>query len=253
MKKILLILLVAVIFAFNVSADYSRQAHGWYCMRNGNEPPEIASELSFVEEYNGYFLDRDPKDKVIYLTFDAGYENGNVAKIGDILEKHNATGAFFVLKNIIEKEPELIRRLAEKGNLICNHTSSHRDMTEITDMGEFERELLSLQEVCRECTGVEMASFYRPPEGKTSAENMHFADELGYKTVFWSLAYADWDNNNQPDPDESVKKLLDNTHNGMVLLLHPTSQTNAAILDRLLTAWEEMGYRFGDLYELCKD
>lgn len=251
LKRIFCIISALLMTMLPINA-YDRTAHGWYCMRNGNEPPCLESQFSFIEKYDGYYLDRDPEDKVIYLTFDAGYENGNVARIADTLKKHNVTGAFFVLDNIIKKEPELIKRLAEDGNLICNHTASHRDMTGITNIEQFGAELSALEDTCREYTGIEMAKFYRPPEGKFNEENLAFAKELGYKTVFWSLAYADWDNSAQPDSSEAKDKLLSNTHNGMVLLLHPTSATNADILDELICRWEADGYRFGDLNELCK-
>lgn len=251
MKRIICILIAAVLLALPVNA-YDTTCHGWYCMRKGNERPTLEPQFSFIEKYDSYYLDPDPEDKVIYLTFDAGYENGNVAKIADILKKHNATGAFFVLSNFIKTQPELVKRMAQDGNLICNHTSRHPDMTRVRSIEEFKAELNALEEVYKEYTGLEMAKFYRPPEGKFSEENLSFAKELGYKTVFWSLAYADWDNKCQPDPEVSKKKLLDNTHNGMILLLHPTSATNAAILDSLITEWENRGYRFGDLNELCK-
>ena len=251
LKRIFCIISAFAILSLPISA-YSRTPYGWYCMRNGNDPPCLEGEFSFIEKYDGYYLDPDLEDKVIYLTFDAGYENGNVARIAQTLKKHNATGAFFVLENIIKKEPELIKSLAEDGNLICNHTASHRDMTRITTLEEFDAELKGLEEVYREYTGLEMAKLYRPPEGKFSEENLAFAKELGYKTVFWSLAYADWDNACQPDPEKAKEKLLSNTHNGMILLLHPTSATNAEILDDLMCSWESMGYRFGDLNELCR-
>ncbi len=252
LKKLFCVLIIAIILAVP-SFSYDRTGHGWYCMRNGSAQPCLEPQFSFIEKYDGYFLDKKPEDKVIYLTFDAGYENGNVAKIADILKKHKATGAFFVLDNFIKKESALTRRLAEDGNLVCNHTASHKDMTQITDIGQFEAELAALEQTYNEYTGLSMPKFYRPPEGKFSEENLAFAKKLGYKTVFWSLAYADWDNNAQPDPEEAIEKLLDNTHNGMVLLLHPTSATNAAILDTLMCRWEQQGYRFGDLYELCDD
>lgn len=251
MKKFICILIAFILLSLPINA-YDTTCHGWYCMRNGNERPTLEPQFSFIEKYDSYYLDPDAEDKVIYLTFDAGYENGNVARIADTLKKHNATGAFFVLSNFIKTQPELVKKMAQDGNLICNHTSRHPDMTRIRSIEEFKAELNALEEVYREYTGLEMAKFYRPPEGKFSEENLAFAKELGYKTVFWSLAYADWDNNCQPDPAASKKKLLDNTHNGMILLLHPTSATNAAILDELMTEWEKQGYRFGDLNELCK-
>ncbi|MBE6572817.1 MAG: delta-lactam-biosynthetic de-N-acetylase [Ruminococcaceae bacterium] len=236
------------------SFSASRQTHSWYCMRKGNEQPILEPQMSFIEKYDGFYLDKraDEKNKVIYLTFDAGYENGNVAKILDTLEKHNAPGAFFILENLIKRDTELVKRMAKEGHLVCNHTASHKDMTTLCDRDSFAKELNDLEAVYKEYTGNEMAKFYRPPEGKFSEENMKFADELGYDTVFWSLAYADWDNQRQPDPENAKELILKNTHNGMVLLLHPTSATNAEILEGLLCEWEKQGYRFGDLNELCK-
>ncbi len=255
MRIISLLLSACLLLAFPITAaEYSREECGWYCMRKGNEQPELESQFSFIKDHEGYYLDEDAKDddKVIYLTFDAGYENGNVAKILDVLKKHEAKGAFFILENLIKRETALVKRMAEEGHLVCNHTANHRDMTKITDIDAFSSELAALEEVYKEYTGYEMAKYYRPPEGKFSEENMYFANKLGYKTVFWSLAYADWDNDNQPDSEAAKQKLFENTHNGMVLLLHPTSATNAAILDSLLTEWEKQGYRFGDLDELCQ-
>ncbi|MBR5515800.1 MAG: polysaccharide deacetylase family protein [Clostridia bacterium] len=257
MKKAIISVILCVVLIVSVSIGafgYSRQPHGWYCMRSGNLAPKIEPQLAFIEKYNGYYLDKNAteKDKVIYLTFDAGYENGNIEKILDILKKQDVKGAFFVLENLIKRDTELVCRMAKEGHLVCNHTASHKDMTAICNIESFKNELVALENVYKEYTGKEMEKFYRPPEGKFSEENMYFANKLGYSTVFWSLAYADWDNNAQPDPKEAINKLLSNTHNGMVLLLHPTSATNAEILETLIIKWKELGYRFGDLNELCK-
>ena len=142
--------------------------------------------------------------------------------------------------------------MADEGHLVCNHTAKHPDMSAITDKALFAKQLRDLEKICLEKTGREPARFYRPPQGRFSKENLIFAKELGYTTVFWSFAYADWDNNAQPDPERSLEKILCHVHPGMVLLLHPTSKTNAAILDRLLGALEKEGYRFGSLEELRK-
>lgn len=230
-------------------------AYNWYCKKNAeHKAPDLPPEFTFVEECGGYFVDRNAseEDKVIYLTFDAGYENGNVEKILDALKAHNASGAFFVLSNLIKRCPDLVKRMKEDGNLVCNHTASHKDMTRVKDLKSFKEELDKLNTMYNELTGLELDKFYRPPEGRFSEENLKFADDIGYKTIFWSFAYADWDNNKQPDPDKAFEKIMAHTHNGMVILLHPTSATNAAIMDRLLTAWEKDGYRFGSLYELTK-
>lgn len=169
----------------------------------------------------------------------------------DTLKKHNAPGAFFVLDNLIRRNTGLVRRMAEEGHLICNHTVRHRDMSGFS-REEFEKELHALEDVLREYTGLEMAKYYRPPEGRFSEENLKYAQDMGYKTVFWSLAYADWDNAKQPAPDKAMALLDANIHNGAIVLLHPTSKTNADILDTLMTKWEKDGYRFASLDELLQ-
>lgn len=226
-------------------------AFNWYCrhLKNGVIPP-CPPEMSFIKECGGVYRG-DPEEKVIYLTFDAGYENGNIAKILDTMKEKEVTGAFFVLENIAKQNADLLRRMSNEGHLICNHTAKHKDMSRVTDPEEFKAELDRLNELCHEA-GAECAPFYRPPEGRFSRANLETAKELGYTTVFWSFAYADWDNNAQPSPESAKAKLLDGTHNGMILLLHPTSATNAEILGDLIDAWREAGYRFGSLTELSQ-
>jgi peptidoglycan-N-acetylmuramic acid deacetylase len=189
---------------------------------------------------------------VIYLTFDAGYENGNIARILDTLKSHNAEGAFFILENLIRRNPELVERMKSEGHLVCNHTARHKDMTKLSDE-EIEKELRTLETLYSETFGATLAPFYRPPEGKFDRKSLAIAKRLGYHTAFWSLAYADWDNDNQPDPEKAKKLLCDHLHNGAVILLHPTSKTNADILDALLTEWENEGYRFGSLTEFTEN
>lgn len=234
------------------------QALSWYCVRaKDHRQPRADAALSYVESYGGYYIDHrhsdpDAEDKVVYLTFDAGYENGNVAKILDTLKAAEVPGAFFILGNLPEKEPELVRRMAEEGHLVCNHTFTHKDMTG-NHVGGLEEELIRLENTCRELCNVEVSKFFRPPEGKFDRGMLTEAQRLGYKTVFWSFAYADWDNQKQPDPTAAKKKILDNVHNGAVILLHPTSATNAAILGDVITALKADGYRFGTLFELTEE
>ena len=229
---------------------------GWYFhhSRNGEQAP-LPAELAYIEQYDGYYIDRthvsmEDDDKVLYLTFDAGYENGNVSKILDILKEEKVPGAFFVLQGLVQQEPDLVKRMGEEGHLVCNHTASHRDMTEVKSLDEFQAELQKLEKIYTDLTGRQLAPYYRPPEGKISEENMAFARDCGCKTVFWSFAYADWDNGKQMDPEKAREKILSETHNGEVLLLHPTSATNAAILQDLIHTWRDMGFRFGTLDEL---
>ena len=202
-----------------------------------------------LAQYGAYYLG-DTSEKVIYLTFDCGYENGYTEQILDALKKHNAPAAFFVVGNMVETAPDIVRRMAEEGHIVGNHTYHHPDMSAISDQAAFQKELESLAALYQETTGQELPRFSRPPQGKYSQENLKQAQALGYKTVFWSLAYVDWYVDNQPTAEQAYAKLLPRIHDGAIVLLHSTSKTNADILDELLTKWEDMGYRFASLEEL---
>ena len=217
--------------------------------RQEGMPPVAPVNQATLEKMGGVYLG-DTKEKTIYLTFDAGYENGCTARILDVLQKHNAPAAFFLVGNYLEKNGDLVRRMVEEGHIVGNHTMHHKDMSKLNDPEVFGRELRDLEDLFREVTGKELPRYYRPPQGVYSEENLKMAQEMGYKTVFWSLAYADWDNEKQPTREQAFGKLLPRIHNGAVVLLHSTSQTNAEILDELLTKWEEMGYCFGSLTDL---
>lgn len=208
--------------------------------------PTSAEKLA---EYDAVYAG-DPEDKVLYLTFDAGYENGCTEKILDTLQKHDVKAAFFLVGNYLQKNADLVRRMVAEGHIVGNHTMTHPDMSAITDKEAFQKELAGLEELFTEVTGKELPKFYRPPQGIYSEENLKMAQELGYKTVFWSLAYKDWDNDKQPTADYALGKLIPRTHNGAVILLHSTSQTNAEVLDELLTQWKAKGYRFETIDKL---
>ena len=229
------------------------QPYNWYVKRNAeHKQPTLDRHQGRLDGHNAVYVDSryaDAEEKVLYLTFDAGYENGNVERILNVLKEENAPAAFFVLKNIVIKHPNLIKRMDAEGHLVCNHTMTHRDTTTLSD-AEFKEELNGLASLCQEKAGVSMAGFYRPPEGRYNEKTLRLASELGYKTVFWSFAYADWDNDKQPSADAAMKKILDNVHNGAILLLHPTSDTNATILPALIQTLRAEGYRFASLSEL---
>ena len=210
----------------------------------GNATP---SELA---KYQAAYAD-ETDEKVIYLTFDAGYENGNLPAILDALKNHQAVGTFFVVGNFLETSPELTKRMVAEGHIVGNHTYHHPDMSKISTKEAFEKELNDVETLFQSITGSEMAPYYRPPQGKYSTSNLEMAKELGYKTFFWSLAYVDWIQDEQPTKEQAFSKLLSRIHPGAVVLLHSTSSTNAAILDELLTKWEEMGYHFAPLSELA--
>ncbi len=257
----LLILLLMVGFLLRALIPLAAAEEGtlsWYCTRaKDHAQPRADARFDFVEAHGGTYIDHrhadpDAEEKVVYLTFDAGYENGNIARVLDALHEESVPGAFFILGHLPVEYPDIVRRMADEGHLVCNHTFSHKNMSGATPdtLGE---ELSHLERICLERTGVTVAKYFRPPEGKFDCTTLDSAAELGYRTVFWSFAYADWDNGRQPSPEAAKKKILDNIHNGAVLLLHPTSATNAAILGDVIRTLKADGYRFGTLDELTAD
>ena len=216
--------------------------------KDGEAPTGMAS-VEELKSYEAYYLG-DTKEKKIYLTFDAGFENGNTEAILDALKKHNVQATFFVVGHYLETAPELVKRMVADGHKVGNHTYHHYDMSKISDQESFQKELESVEVKFQEITGTKMVNFYRPPQGKYSLENLIMAKDLGYHTFFWSLAYVDWKQDAQPSKEEAFDKLLSRVHPGAIVLLHNTSSTNGEIMDELLTKWENEGYRFGTLEEL---
>ncbi len=257
MKKELKAVLSFALLLFLLIAPISaaeKELH-WYCKKN-SEHRQIAPipEFSFVEELGGYYIDRNHGDnaeeKVVYLTFDAGYENGNVEKVLDALREKEASGAFFVLKHLVTANTELVCRMMEEGHLVCNHTAHHPNLAHASEE-KIKTELSELEEAVLAMTGKPLARYFRPPEGSFSRGLLETVNRLGYRTVFWSFAYADWDNQKQMAPSAALEHILKHIHNGAVLLLHPTSATNAEILPWLIDTLRGEGYRFGTLDELC--
>lgn len=218
--------------------------------KNGGTPTGNASPEE-LKQYHAAYID-STDEKVIYLTFDCGFENGNTPLILDALKKHSAPAAFFVVGNYLETSPELVKRMVEEGHIVANHTYHHPNMSQISTRDSFQKELSSVESLYQEITGQKMAPYYRPPQGKYSTANLQMANDLGYTTFFWSLAYVDWLQDKQPTKEEAFSKLLTRIHPGAVVLLHNTSSTNGAILDELLTKWEEMGYHFAPLSDLAE-
>jgi peptidoglycan-N-acetylmuramic acid deacetylase len=235
------------------SSHIQNQADNWGLGGYGENGEKPTGNVSAEElkKYDTYYIS-EGEDKVIYLTFDAGYENGNTEPILDALKKHNVSATFFVVGHYLESSPDLIKRMVEEGHTVGNHTYTHPDMSAISSMDAFRKEMEDVENKYKEITGQDMVKFYRPPQGKYSMENLKMAQELGYHTFFWSLAYVDWYQDDQPSKEEAFEKLIGRIHPGSIVLLHSTSTTNGEILDELLGKWEDMGYRFGTLDEFVK-
>ena len=235
-----------------VSSVIEPSTENWgLSFQDEGKAPSANASFDELAEYDAFYAE-DTDEKVIYLTFDCGYENGNTVPILDALKKHKAPAAFFVVGSFISSNPELIKRMYEDGHIVGNHTYHHPDMSTISTKEAFEKELGDVEKLYQDITGEAMTRYYRPPQGKYSTENLKMAKDMGYHTFFWSLAYVDWYQDKQPSHEEAFDKLLGRIHPGAVVLLHSTSSTNGEILDELLGKWEEMGYTFRSLDDLVK-
>ena len=247
---LVLAIAAAVAVAVSVFAGSRLETGSWgLSFREEGAPPIGNAGKDQLKTYDAAYIG-DPGEKKLYLTFDAGYENGCTEKILDILKQQQVPAAFFLVGNYLEKNADLVRRMVEEGHIVGNHTMHHYDMSKLTTQEAFSKELQDLEDLYRKTTGQEMQKFYRPPQGIYSEENLKMAKELGYQTVFWSLAYVDWNKDAQPTREEAFRKLLPRTHPGAVVLLHSTSSTNAEILEELIGKWKEEGYSFGTVEEL---
>lgn len=233
----------------NQLPDWSDEELSWYfSRRSDHKQPGIGStHRTLLEQYGGIALGSS-HSKDIYLTFDNGYENGYTTKILDILKENEVVAAFFVLGTYIDSNPDIIRRMAKEGHLVVNHTNNHPKMTDLSD------ELLTneIQEVeykYKALTGKEMPKFLRPPAGVFSERTLALTQQLGYRTVFWSMAYRDWVVDDQPGKDVAYRHVMDNIHNGAVILLHAVSESNTEALDDIIKGLKAQGYRFKGLDE----
>ena len=244
----LLSVVLLVSFRINVSAE---ENYNWYFKAAGDGKQPLLLDGKEIVNHPSLLAAGNPDEKVIYLTFDAGYSTENVVKTLDVLKEENVTAAFFILPAIYKYTPEIARRMIDEGHTVCNHTLSHKNVSGMT-FEQFKGEISGLEAEYEKYTGAKMAKFFRPPEGSFSENTLKYCEELGYKCVFWSFAYADWDNNAQKDREWATNIILSNIHNGEVLLLHPNSKTNADILSDVIRTLKNEGFTFGSLEKLSK-
>ncbi len=233
----------------NASQEYLAKYNAFYIGPSGDESKTTVKDKEKIDESREDGADTAAK-KTIYLTFDAGYENGYTSKILDVLKEEEVPAAFFVVGNFIEENPDLVKRMEAEGHIVGNHTMHHPDMSAIADEEAFKEEINQLEEAYKTAVGKELPKFYRPPQGKYSESNLEQASKLGYTTVFWSLAYVDWLENDQPTREEALNILNKRIHPGAIVLLHSTSKTNSQILGELIQGWKAKGYEFHSISEL---
>ena len=246
----ILTILLSLSLPFQTLADDNTELNWYYVPAKNNAIPEGAKEgISFLKDYDGYYLG-DTSSKVLYLTFDEGYENGNTPFILDTLKELKIPAAFFVVKPYIDSEPDIIKRMVNEGHLVCNHSNHHPSMASITDDKQFKEELTSVEEAFKNLTGKDMPKFFRPPMGKYSKNSLARTNALGYKTIFWSFAYKDWLIDDQPNEAFAIEKIKNGVHPGGILLLHAVSDTNTKVLKQVLSELQKEGYVFKSLNEL---
>ena len=217
----------------------------WFKPNKAHTTPEINLKLNFnLIDYDAHYVG-DTSRQVLYLTFDEGYENGYTAKILDILKENEVKAMFFVTSPYLKSNPDLIKRMVDEGHIVGNHTNHHPSMPTVCGSEEkFLSEFTDVENKYKEITGEDMPKFFRPPMGEYSQKSLAMTKNLGYKTVFWSFAYMDWDINKQPDPVKAKETILNGLHNGSIMLIHAVSKTNTEILDSILKEAKTQGYEF---------
>lgn len=235
----------------NAGKNVSNKKIGWGIKRNDNhEQPDLGSNnRKLLEENNGIALGNQEK-KYIYLTFDEGYEAGYTPKILETLKNNDVKAAFFITAHYVNSQPELVKQMIDEGHIVGNHTVNHKSMPDLSEE-QITSEVMDLHKTVYEKFGYEM-KYIRPPKGEFSQRTLIQTNNLGYKTVMWSFAYEDWNENKQPDETKAKEKILNNLHNGEIMLLHGNSKTNTNLLDTIIKEAKNMGYEFKSLDEFEK-
>lgn len=227
-----------------VAPEVKTPTLSWYFVRNDqHQVPQANAEYKNLLEQHQAFYILPNESKKIYLTFDCGYELGYTGQILDTLAGKNVKAAFFITGQYIKTQPDLVKRMHEEGHLVCNHSYHHPDFSTISQ-SKLQQEITSLEDSYRNLTGLDMDKYLRPPMGNFNANSLKWTKELGYSTVFWSMAWKDWDPQQQPGADHVYQHVMDNIHPGAVILMHAVSQSDTEALDRIISDLQAQGYIF---------
>ena len=232
-------------------AAYDNTKYEWWFRRNTEHKQSGSGEGFDIDPFDAYYVDEQATDddKVFYLTFDCGYEMSYTPGILDVLKKYDVPAMFFVTQSFLTSHPDYVKRMKEEGHLVGNHTVKHLSMPDMTTE-QIQNELNTVAKTMLELTGYEIDPFFRPPMGEYSKRTLQVTKDLGYKSIFWSIAYYDYDVNDQPGKEYVINHFKDYHHNGCIALVHNTSESNAQALEEVILLLLEEGYRFASLEEL---
>lgn len=246
---------IICIFALSpriAQASVSNEPIQWGFKKSVNEQPvEAGAKLDALLEKYGGFYKGDPKSKSLYLTFDNGYENGYTPKILAALKKEKVPAAFFVTGHYLLSEPELVKQMVKEGHIVGNHSWFHPDLTTVSDV-RIKEELEKVRVKTKELTGQKEMKFVRPPKGVLSERTLDIAKQEGYSHIMWSIAYVDWNVNQQRGSQYAYDSIMRQIHPGAVILLHTVSKDNADALEKIIQDTKRKGYEFKSLNELSK-
>ena len=224
---------------------------GWGIKRNDNhEQPDVGNvNRKILDKYQGLYMG-NKEQKLVYLTFDLGYEAGYTPKILEVLKQNEVKATFFITAHYVNTQPDLVKQMIDEGHIIGNHTVNHKSMPSCS-LETIKKEVMDLHSAIYDKFGYEM-KFIRPPKGEYSERTVAYTNTLGYTSVMWSFGYDDWDEKKQGREEYGKKKILDNVHNGEIMLLHATSKDNANILDDVIKEIKNMGYEFRNIDQFEK-
>jgi peptidoglycan-N-acetylmuramic acid deacetylase len=249
--KLFLSVIMAFVILFTIShqevyaGSFSTKAQSWWYTKSVNHKTPIVSKgtKELLKKYDAYYV-YNTDEKIIYLTFDLGYENGYTTEILDVLKKHDIKATFFICKSVISSNPKGIKRMVKEGHVVANHTVKHIAFYNLSK-SSLKKELEGVEDAFEELTGEKMVKMVRPPEGGYSEKSLANTKKLGYTTIFWSIALPnDWNLKDQPSKATTLALFKKQNHKGAIVLLHAVSPMVANNLDEMLTQLEDKGYEF---------
>lgn len=243
-------LLLAFVFSTIIpNSALAKEYHWGFTKSKDGIPADAGAEFNAILKKHGAFYKGSPDEKIIYLTFDNGFEAGYTESILDTLRKENVPATFFLVSHYITSAPELVKRMIKDGHIIGNHSHKHPNMARLTEAQMID-EWKKFDEVLNEMTGIKRTYYARPPEGAFSEKLLQVGNEQGYTHIFWSVAFKDWDTDGIKDKSYAYNELMKQLHPGAIILMHTVAKHNAEALPDFIKEAKKQGYTFGSLDDL---